>query len=119
MVVDDDTLRRMWLDGDNATDIGNVLGCSERKVIDRAAELRLPRRFRGWDKGDNWAQVVAKHHAAHKAAVRMPESPPRENPELMAAIARAKDNITALGQVAARFRLPYAMVLGLSQRGGA
>lgn len=55
----------------------------------------------------------------HLAAVRMPDSPlaqRQDYPDFCAAITRAKGSTVALGQVAARFRLPYSVVRGHAQR---
>lgn len=86
------------------------LGCSENTVVYARKALGLSGK-----RGSGEADPVQ-----HKAIIRMPKTPLKDRADagdLHAHILRAGDSVVRLGQVAARFRLPYAMVLGLSQRG--
>ena len=64
----------------------------------------------------------ARHQAkSDAAAVTMPEGNVRDRkdfPDIIAAIQRVGPSAAGIGQVAARFRLPYAVVSGLAKRGG-
>jgi hypothetical protein len=64
--------------------------------------------------------VGAADDRPHAAAVRMPTENVQHRPDyfdLMAALRRSGGSAVAIGQVAARFRLPYAVLNGMVMRG--
>ena len=118
MQIDEAKLQRMWTAGKPAKDIAYALKCSDKTVIRRAGDMGLPERYPGWKPAD----MPPPAPPQHKAAVLMPSSPleaRKDWPALKAAVERAQGHsgpVVALGMIAARFRLPVAVVQGLAGR---
>lgn len=113
--ITNDALRDMWTKGHSVVGIAAELKCHENTVRYRLKLMGLGNRRKETGKTEQ------PKTPPHTAAVRMPATPPSADPALMAAIARAKASrgpVVALGQVAARFRLPVAVVQGLAGRVG-
>ncbi len=121
--IDKDRFMVLWNAGDSHKAMAAAFGVSDNTIERRAREWGLPPRFRQ-RKGIQRNQPAplvqdAPEPTQHVAAVRMPSSAIEGRtdwPQISAAIDKARGSTVALGQVAARFRLPYSVVKGLAQR---
>lgn len=115
---------KLWNKGVSHMKMGAVFGCSDNTILRRARLWDLPPRVR---RSYAYYPVDAAPAAPappvqHIAAVRMPSERLEDRadwPDLKAAVERAKAGpapVTSLGMVAARFRLPTAVVQGLAQK---
>ena len=122
-----DQFMELWEAGIGYQAIGKVLGVSKRTIQRRVIELGLSvreRRDKGVPRNQPKSVVAAPpvEVVQHKAAVRMPSEALQDRadwPDLQAAVERAKRGpapMASLGMVAARFRLPTAVVQGLAAR---
>jgi hypothetical protein len=138
--INNERLKKLWDDGHSVTAIKTEFGCHENTIRYRLKLMGLGNREReagvennrgkrpmGHQPTERFAAKPAKRPlpaqadqpTQHIAAVRMPSSAIEDRPDwpqISAAIDKARGSTVALGQVAARLRLPYGVVKGLAQR---
>lgn len=112
--IRDGELRRMWAAGYTLDTMGARFGCHAQTVTRRAEIIGLPPRLPGWHRAGY------KRTEERQAAATAPDPVTlrKDYPDMLAAIARARVArlpIWAMDCVAARFRLPRAVVEGLGR----